>query len=72
MKKNSLEFYDFSKPNNLPLEYICSTYDMGNELDTDYEVTPIGWKNKEEFVLNCTIEEKEVEKSINILSYKKR
>ena len=68
----SLEFYDFSEPDNLPLNFICSTYDMENEIDIDYDVELSGWNDQGKIVMKCHVNEVETEKTLDVLVFGKQ
>ena len=63
------EFYDFSRPMDLPLQKICSTYDMVEELDIDYDVVPVQWNDNGTIMLENETEHGIIRKDINVLHY---
>jgi hypothetical protein len=71
---SSTYFFDFSHPTKIPLKELYNSYDMDDELNIDTDVIPLRWNNDGTIVLKCYIDEegeKEVEKTIDVLSRKK-
>lgn len=72
---SSTYFYDFSNPEQLPYDLICSSYDMEGEINIDTDVTPLYWNEDGTIVLRCCIGEdsiEEIEKTIDIISRVKK
>ncbi|MDG0791168.1 hypothetical protein OMP38_10010 [Cohnella ginsengisoli] len=71
---SSTYFFDFSHPTEIPLKELYNSYDMDGEVNIDTDVVPLRWNNDGTIVLKCCIDEegeKEVEKTIDVLSRKK-
>ena len=71
---SSVEFFDFSTPENLPYEKILSSYDMEGLLNIDTDVIPIRWNDEGSIVLKCCIDSEstnEVEEVVDIVSLAK-
>lgn len=67
----STHFYDFSVPEELPYDLICSSYDMDGEINIDRDVIPVHWNDDGTIVIKCTVDENEeeaIEKTIDIVS----
>lgn len=67
-------FYDFSIPEELPHDLIYSIYDMDGEINIDTDAIPLYWNEDGTIVLKCCIgeDEKEIEKTIDIISRRKK
>jgi hypothetical protein len=66
----STEFFDFSEPNKLPYDLICSTYDMRNQVNIDSHVSPLKWYKDGNILLEHSSADGISEKLINVLLYK--
>jgi hypothetical protein len=69
---SSIEFYDFSNPEEFPLKRICTSYDMEDELNINSDVTPLRWNDDGTIVLECYEDEGtvKVEKTFDIVTRK--
>ncbi len=68
----SIEFFDFSDPEKVPLRCIYTSYELKNELDIDSDITPIRWNDDGTIVIEYDEDEgtEKVERTFDIVSQK--
>jgi hypothetical protein len=64
------DFFDFSRPMELPFEKLCSTNDMEDQFDVGYDVIPIEWNDDGTITLENETEQGIVRKNIDVLDYR--
>ncbi len=66
------EFFDFTIPEQLPFDRICTSYDMEDQFDTGADIIPIQWNADGSIQLEGFINEQSVIKNINVFRYAKQ